>query len=196
MKAIEVIVTDKNGKVVYRTGYNLDLYEEYLRRKREIPDLGTRWGVRIFEALFAPAGLDGTTTFTATDTSGTVRTQNIKAYMSDYASFYNTNVCANRLWIYYGSGRTPPTPGDYKAEAKLAEGLAIATGNDLQGTLTISASFTMTSDTTIYEIGMEWEGCVAGYSACGRFLLDRTVFPDGITVQAGQTLTIIYRFVL
>jgi hypothetical protein len=173
------------------------LFWEYVKRIRDNPDRGTRWGVRLLEAIFAPAGVGGTTTFTAVDTGGASRTQNIKTSMgTGYFDFFNTYACANRLWVGYGTDPTPPSPTDYKLGNKIAEGLAGVTGDDLQGTVTISASFTMTADTTIYEIGMEWEGCVSSYNVCGRFLIDRTVFSGGLTVLAGQTLTVIYRFVL
>jgi len=194
---VELIVTDRDGRVVKRVAVNEDLFWEYVERIRANPDRGTRWGVRILEAIFAPAGVTGTTTFTAIDTDGTSRSQNIKVNMGgSYYSFFNTYMCPNRLWIGYGTNATPPSPSDYKLGNKVAEGLAGVTGDDLQGTVTISASFTMTADTTIYEIGMEWEGCVSSVNICGRFLIDRTVFPDGLTVKAGQTLTVIYRFVL
>ena len=193
MKAVEVVVTDKDGKVVYRTGYNLDLYEEYL--KRNTNDLTTVWIIRFFGALFTPVTSGGATSFSFTDTTGTARTQNIKRDLSTFSSFFNTPPCSNRLWITYGTGRTSPSRSDYKLENKLGEGLAGIAADETTGIITISASFTMTSNITIYEVGLEWEGCVSGYSTCGRFLVDRTVFPDGITVQAGQTLTVIYRFI-
>jgi hypothetical protein len=194
---VEVIVTDRDGRVAKRVAVNEDLFWEYVKRIRDNPDRGTRWGVRLLEAIFAPAGVAGTTTFTAVDTGGTSRTQNIKTNMGTaYSSFFNMNTCPNRLWIGYGTNSTPPSPDDYKLGNKIAEGLAGVTGDDLQGTVTISASFTMTADTTIYEVGLEWEGCVSSYNVCGRFLIDRTVFPDGLLVKAGQTLTVIYRFVL
>jgi hypothetical protein len=197
---IEVVVTDRDGRVVKRVAVNEDLFWEYVKRIMANPDRGTRWGVRLLEAIFAPAGIGGTTTFTAVDIGGTSRTQNIK-YHYIFAperafTFFHTFYCPNRLWISYGTDPTPPSPTDYKLGSKIAEGLAIATGDDRQGTVTISASFTMTADTTIYEIGLEWEGTVASHNVCGRFLIDRTVFPDGLTVKAGQTLTVIYRFVL
>jgi hypothetical protein len=193
---VEVVVTDSDGRVVERVAVNEDLFWEYVKRIMASLDMGTRWGVRLLEAIFAPAGAGGTTTFTATDTGGTVRTQNIKLSMGGRASFFETSTCPNRLWVGYGTDPTPPSPSDYKLGNKVAEGLAGVTGDDLQGTVTISASFTMTTDTTIYEIGLEWEGTVSGISTCGRFLIDRTVFPGGLTVKAGQTLTVIYRFVL
>ena len=70
------------------------------------------------------------------------------------------------------------------------------TADEVQGTLTISASFTMNVDTIIYEVGLEWEGTVSGGDVCNRVLLDRTVFPNGIAVSANQTITIVYRFLL
>ena len=70
------------------------------------------------------------------------------------------------------------------------------TADETAGIITLSVSFTVTTSITVYEVGLEWEGTVSSYNVCGRFLVDRTVFPEGITVQAGQTLTIIYRFVL
>jgi hypothetical protein len=76
----------------------------------------------------------------------------------------------------------------------LAEGLASVSPDEYQGTLTISASFTMNANTIIYEVGLEWEGTISACMVCGRVLLDRTAFPNGITVLAGQTITIIYRF--
>jgi hypothetical protein len=193
---VEVIVKDPDGRIVKRVAVNEDLFWEYVRRIRANPDRGTRWGVRLLEAIFAPAGVGGTATFTVTDTDGASRTQHAKSPTSYWFGFFNTNYCANRLWIGYGTYATPPSPSDYKLGNKIAEGLASSTGDDLQGTVTISASFTMTADTTIYEIGLEWEGTVSGCWVCGRILIDRTVFPDGLVVKAGQTLTVIYRFVL
>jgi len=194
VRAVEVVVTDKDGKVVYRTGYNLDLYEEYLKRKTN--DLTTLWGIRAFGATLAPTGVSGSTLFSFTDTTGTARTQNIKVNAGSAYIFLNTNYCNNRLWIGYGSSSTPPSRSDYKLGSKLGEGLAGVTADETQGTVTISASFTMTAGTTVYEVGLEWEGTVAGCTTCGRFLVDRTVFPDGIRISAGQTLTVIYRLIL
>ena len=198
MRAVEVIVTDKDGKIIYRTGHNLDLYEEYLKRKTN--DLATAWIVRFFGALFSPTAVGGTITFSFTDTGGSARTQGAKRptgidTIAD-ALFNNMQSCNNRLWISYGSSSIAPSRTDYKLGNKIGEGVAGVSADEIHGTVTISASFTFTSDTTIYEVGLEWEGTVSSYNVCGRFLVDRTVFPDGITVQAGQTLTIIYRFVL
>jgi len=194
VKTVEVIVKNENGEVVYRTGYNLDLYEEYL--KRNTNDLTTLWLRRIFIALFTPVALDISTSFSFTDTGGTARTQTLKGYFADYASFINTNYCYNRFWICYGSSSTAPSITDYKLGSKLGEGVATMTLNEPAGILTFSVSFTVTTSITVYEVGLEWEGVIYSYSTCGRFLVDRTVFPDGIPVSDGQILTIIYRILV
>ena len=194
MKAVEVVVKDKDGSVVYKTGYNLDLYEEYL--KRNTNDLTTLWLRRLFIALFTPLTTGGATSFSFTDTTGTARTQYIKRDLGTYPSFFNLPPCNNRFWIAYGSSSTAPSPTDFRLGNKLGEGVATMTIDETAGIMTFSVSFTITTDITVYEVGLEWEGCVAGVATCGRFLVDRTVFPDGITVSAGQVLTIIYRILV
>jgi hypothetical protein len=204
VKMVEVIVRDPDGKVVKRVAVNEELFNEVLRRRVEKSgnDMATSWFFRILLAVFGPAGVGGTTSATYVDTGGVSRTQDFKKPM--YAAgvtfpilfcFLNTGYCNNRLWIGYGSSRTAPTRTDYKLGSKIAEGLAGVTANEVQGTLTISASFTMSTDTVVYEVGLEWEGTVSGCSTCGRVLLDRTVFPDGISVGAGQTMAVVYRFI-
>ena len=197
MKAVEVVVKDKDGSVVYRTGYNLDLYEEYL--KRNTNDLPTLWTVRFFTALLTPVTRGHYSSFSFTDTGGTARIQDVKRNTgSDTTSdlhFFNTYVCSNRLWISYGSSSAPPSRTDYKLGSKLGEGVTTITVDETAGIITLSVSFTITTDITVYEVGLEWEGCVSSFNVCGKFLVDRTVFPEGIPVRAGQTLTVIYRFI-
>ena len=203
VKMVEVIVRDRDGRVVNRVAVNEDLFNEVLKRTAEKNnnDMATAWFLRILRALFEPASTGGVTRASYTDTGGTARGQNFKTVMYPYynsspnlPNFFNLGYCANRLWIGYGNSSTAPTRTDYKLGNKLSEGVANVTADETQGSLTISASFSMTTDTTIYEVGMEWEGCVSSYNVCGRVLLDRTVFPNGITVLAGQTITIVYRF--
>ena len=198
MKAVEVVVKDKDGSVVYRTGYNLDLYEEYL--KRNTNDLTTLWLRRLFIALFTPVITGQVASFSFTDTAGTARTQGIKRPTGIDATadafFINTQVCNNRFWISYGSSSTAPSPTDFRLGSKLGEGVATMTLDETTGIMTFSVSFTITTSITVYEVGLEWEGCVSSYNVCGRFLVDRTIFPDGIPVSAGQVLTIIYRILV
>jgi hypothetical protein len=201
---VEVIVTDKDGKVVERVAVNEDLFNYVVEKSRENNlDMGTIWFLRILRGIFWPTLVGSANSETYTDTSGTSRTQNFKNAMytsgatSPYLSnFFNTGYCPNRLWISYGNSSTPPTRTDYKLGNKLGEGITTITLDEPGGILTLSVSFTFSTDTTIYEVGLEWEACVASYNTCGRVLLDRTVFPNGITVLAGQTISIVYRFFL
>ena len=195
VKMVEVIVRDPDGRVVKRVAVNEDLFNYVLEKSKENNlDMATVWFLRLMRGIFGATTVGGSWTETFTDTSGTGRTQYIKVTASTYALFFNTNLCNNRLWIGYGNNSIPPTRTDYKLGSKLGEGLAGITIDETQGILTISASFTMGADTVIYEVGLEWEACVSSYYICGRVLLDRTVFPNGIAVSAGQTITIVYRF--
>jgi hypothetical protein len=192
---VEVIVTDRDGKVVNRVAVNEDLFNYVLEKTRENPlDLATAWFIRILRGIFGPVNVGGSWSETFIDAGGTSRTQVIKGNVSTYVIFYNTGYCNSRLWISYGSSSTPPTRTDYKLGSKIADGIAGVTADETQATLTISGSFTMSTDTVIYEVGLEWEACISGYNTCGRVLLDRTVFPNGITVLAGQAITVVYRF--
>jgi hypothetical protein len=192
---VEVIVTDRSGKIIKRVAVNEDLFNYVLERSRYSMDLTTAWFLRILRALFAATGAGGNLSASFTDLYGTSRSQNIKGNMGTINYYLlNTYSCNNMLWISYGNSSTAPTRTDYKLGNKLGEGVTGVTVDETQATLTISASFTMSADTTIYEVGLEWEACVATYPTCGRLLLDRTVFPNGITVSAGQTLTVVYRF--
>jgi len=195
-KMVEVVVTDRDGRIIKRVAVNEDAFNYVLEKTRESFDMATAWFLRIMRAIFSPATIGSNLNETFTDTSGVSRMQGFKTNMgSSTNNFFNTSSCNNRLWIGYGSSDTPPTRTDYKLNNKLGEGIAGITADETQGTLTISASFTMSEDTTIYEVGLEWEGCVYGIGTCGRVLLDRTVFPNGITVLNGQTITIVYRFI-
>jgi hypothetical protein len=193
---VEVIVTDRDGRVLNRVTVNEDLFNHVLERVKENPlDLATVWFLRIMRGIFGPTTAKSSWSESFTDTSGASRTQSFKNDVGSINIFFGTNACNNRLWIGYGSDSTTPTRTDFKLKSKLNEGLAGISIDENQGTLTISASFTLTTNTTIYEVGLEWEGVVASYNTCGRILLDRTVFPNGITVSADQTITIVYRFI-
>ena len=195
VKMVEVVVTDIDGRVVNRVAVNEDLFNYVMEKARERPlDLTTVWFLRIVRGIFGATPVGGGWRETYTDTGGTSRTQYIKCNAGTSIIFFNTNSCNNRLWIGYGNSSTAPTRTDYKLGNKLGEGVTSVTMDEAYGILTISASFTMGADTTIYEVGLEWEAAVAGYDTCGRVLLDRTVFPDGILVKANQTITIVYRF--
>jgi hypothetical protein len=186
-------VKDPDGRIVKRITINEDQFKIVQRLSRESEnDLLTLWIYRILRGILAPvvAGTYNTETFT--DSTGTARTQRFKSNVSTNVLFFNTNVCNNRLWISYGNNSTAPTRTDYKLGNKLGEAVASMSYDESARTLTFTAGFTLSANTTIYEVGLEWETCVESYGTCGRVLLDRTVFPDGITVLAGQTFTVTY----
>jgi hypothetical protein len=188
-----VEVRDQDGKVVRKVTANEEAFKVATKLARESEnDLLTLWIYRILRGLLTPAIAGQSISETFTDTTGTSRTQFIKANYSSVSGFTNTYVCANRLWISYGSSSVSPTRTDYKLGNKLGDAPATMVYDESARTLTFTAGWTLTSDTTIYEVGLEWEACVYSYNTCGRVLVDRTVFPNGITVLAGQTLTITY----
>jgi len=195
VKMIELIVRDRNGNVVNRVAVNEELFKEYTEKlKNTEPDLFTRWAIRLFTGLFTPTSTDGYVIVNTVDTGGTARSTVVKAVQSNYPGFLNTELCSNRHWIGVGTSSVAPTRDDYRLGAKLIEGIAGVTGDETTGIVTVSASFSFTAETTIYEVGLEWECTTTSYSTCGRILLDRTVFPAGITIPAGGTLSIAYRF--
>jgi hypothetical protein len=204
VKMVELLVTDAEGRVLNRVAVNEELFNEVLRRVGEGKgsDMATAWFLAVLQAILGPTTAGGTTSASYTDTSGAARTQNFKNVLYGYyttsptaVNFFNTGTCNNRLWIGYGTSSTPPTRSDYKLGNKLGEGITSISVDESQGVLTISASFTFTTSTVVYEVGLEWEGTVASNATCGRVLLDRTVIPNGIPVAAGQTLTVVYRFI-
>jgi hypothetical protein len=193
---VEAIVRDPDGRVVKRVAVNEDLFNYVLEGVKENPlDLATAWFLRIMRGIFGSVTSGGGWSESFTDTAGLGRSQAIKGNLGGKYIFWETSNCNNRFWISYGNSSVAPTRTDYRLGGKLGEGLAGITLDEGEGVLTISAGFTFGVDTTIYEVGLEWEAPVTGYATCGRVLLDRTVFPDGIFVGAGQTVTFVYRFI-
>jgi hypothetical protein len=190
-----VEVRDPDGTLVKRITANEEAFKVATKLARESgDDLLTLWIYRILRGLLIPAVAGQAISETFTDTTGTSRTQNIKLNVGAYATFFNTYACANRLWISYGNSNVPPTRTDYKLGNKLGEAVASMSYDESARTMTFTAGWTLTADTVIYEVGLEWEACVYSNDTCRRVLVDRTVFPDGITVLAGQTVTITYVF--
>jgi hypothetical protein len=188
-----VEVRDQDGRVVKRVTANEELFKVATKLARESEnDLLTLWIYRILRGMLTPLMTTQGASETFTDTGGTSRTQPIKGNIGTYALLFNTAGCNNRLWISYGNNNTPPTRTDYKLGNKLGDAPATMTYDESARIMTFTAGWTLTADTTIYEVGLEWEACVYSYNTCGRVLVDRTVFSDGILVRANQTLTITY----
>jgi len=189
VKSILVEIYDRDGNLLTRIETNRDLFEEYTKRRNS----WTRWAVNFLQALLANLGKEGASSFPFVDVNGTSRNQKVKADFATNFSFFNTDTCPNRLFISVGSSNTPVSATDYKLGAKIAESLVSVSVYELIDTLVLSASFSFTTETTICEVGLEWEGCVDGYSTCGRFLFDRTVLSPCYTVPAGGSVIVAYR---
>jgi hypothetical protein len=199
MKAVILEVRNPDGTLAKRVAVNEDLLKEYLERRKkhygDEQDLTTLWFFRILAALFATTQKSNTSMFSFTDETGTSRSQYVKCSFNIYL-FFDTYNIPNYMVIAIGTDTTSPTRTDYKLGNKINEAVATVTVDETGFTITLSAAFTFASDTVIYEVGLLWHGCVAANNVQGRFLVDRTVFSNGISVAAGQTLSIAYVFSL
>jgi hypothetical protein len=190
---VVVEVRDPDGTLVRRVTANEEQFALAVKLAREVADdLLTLWIFRIIRGLLAPVDTLKSWAETFTDTTGTARTQYTKVSMGAIAVFNNTIYCANRPWISYGSSSAAPTRTDFRLGSKLGEAVASISINEGARMITLTIGWTLAANTVVYEVGLEWEMCVAGCATCGRVLIDRTVFPDGITVRAGQTMTVTY----
>jgi len=202
MLSLEVLVLD-GGRVVRRVAVNEDLREEYLRRRAGgNGDMITLWFFRVVAAIFesVPAGVNGSPV-SLKDIRGDDRSVIVKTSEEVYdpfsASIWNTTGDRhNRFWISVGRDGTPPSPTDYSLRNKIAETIATWNPNESARTILLTGGFVFAEDTTIYEVGLEWECNIARAPHPRKFLVDRTVFPNGIPVQAGQTLSVVYRITL
>jgi len=198
MLSLELIILD-GDRVVRRIAVNEDLREEYVRRRAEgNGDMVTLWFFRVVAAIFEPvvAGVQGTP-FSFVDITGTSRSIRAKYSATSGDVIWNTYGSAhNRFWISVGTSSVSPSPSDFRLGSKVAEVLATRHVDESARTITLSGAIMFTNDTTIYEVGLEWECNVAGVSTPGRVLVDRTVFPDGIPVPAERTLAVVYRITL
>jgi hypothetical protein len=194
---VELLVKDNDGRIVNRVAVNEKMFNRYIKKmnSKESMDYSTRWFIRLIYKIFEPVSSSGSNYVTWTDITGTSRTAFIKAKISA-DELWTTYSCNFRMWISVGTSSTAPTRDDFKLGNKIAEGIASISVDETNGIITLSASFSFTSDTTIYEVGLDLEAAIGGQSVCGRVLFDRTVISNGIIVPAGQTLSVVYKFTL
>jgi hypothetical protein len=192
---IEIIVRDKDGRVIERREINRDLFEEYLKREAESRDYATRWFLRLLFYLFKCTTVKGNESAPVTDTTGTARSIFMKKDVGATGLFNNTYYADVGFYIAVGTGTAPPTRDDFRLASKIAEGVASVSVTEDDGVITLTAGFTWTTGQTISEIGLEW---LVNWSTTSPFnvrvLCDRTVLSPPITVPAGATLTVVYRF--
>jgi hypothetical protein len=191
---IELIVTDKNGRVIERRAINKDLFEEYLRREKANGDYSTRWFIRMLYSLLKFTSAGSSESAAVTDINGSAVSINMKLSTSPVI-FNNTYGGSVGFYISVGTGTTPPTRSDYKLGNKIAEAYTAASADESTGIITLTAGFTWGTDQTITEIGLDWSVAYTSISPYNcRVLCDRTVLDTPITVPAGATLTVVYRF--
>jgi hypothetical protein len=198
MLSLEILVLD-GDKIIRRITVNEDLREEYIKRRADgNGDMVTLWFFRVIAAIFepVPAGVHGTP-FPFIDVAGTSRSIRAKTpagtSVPAHELIWSTSGAAhNRFWIAVGTGDTPPTPSDFRLGGKIAEVIATRHVDEAVRTITLSGAITFATDIVVREVGLEWECNVAGATTPGRILIDRTVFPEGIPVQAGRTLSVVY----
>jgi hypothetical protein len=170
-----------------------ELFEEYLRKKRELlkNDLGTDWFGRMMAAIFKNDGAGTSPTFTVVDVTNT--SHSVLAKSNPAALFFNTTYgydCG--AYIGVGTGTAAPTKTDIKLASEVARNPASATYTDGGDSFVVSATFSLTSDTDIWEIGLYWKMGYTGYI----WLLDRTVLSSPVRFPANTPMTVAYKFAI
>lgn len=170
-----------------------ELFEEYLRKKQELcpNDLGTDWFGRMMAALFKNDGRYAATSFTFVDVTGTSRSRYVKFYSSN-GVFNETNLYDCGAYIGIGTGTTTPTKQDYKLANEIARAAAGATYADGNTSFSVSATFSLSTDTQITEVGLYWKEGTSGYI----WLLDRTLLSSPVTFPANTPMVVNYVFAI
>jgi hypothetical protein len=170
-----------------------ELFEEYLRKKQELcpNDLGTDWFGRMMAALFKNDGKGATTSFTFVDVTGTSRSRYTK-YHSGAGMINETSNYDCGSYIGIGTGTTTPTKQDYRLANEVARTAAGATYADGGTSFSVSATFSLSNDTQITEVGLYWKDGASGYI----WLLDRTLLSPPVTFPANTPMVVVYNFAI
>ena len=170
-----------------------ELFEEFLRKKQELlkNDLGTDWFGRMMATLFKNDGKGVAPSFGFIDITGTSRGLSTK-YGVSVNLFNNTGNTDCGCYIGIGTGTTPPKKQDYKLESEVARVAASAMYVDGGSVFSVSATFTLISDTQITEVGLFWKDGYYGYI----FLLDRTLLDSPVMFPANTPMTVSYIFAI
>jgi hypothetical protein len=170
-----------------------ELFEEYLRKKKELypNDLGTNWFGRMMAALFKNDPRGAAPAFTVTDVTGASRSPLAKR-STGYPLFNDTANHDCGSYIGVGTGTTPPTKTDIRLASEVARNPASATYTDGGDSFVVSATFSLTSDTDIWEVGLYWREGYSGYI----WLLDRTVLSSSVRFPANTPMVVAYKFMV
>lgn len=175
------LVDKKTGKVVKE----IEIDKRY--------DLGTNNLGRFLKSLFTEVDEDAKLEADYVNTSGatvTVRT----AYSTEYTFVYTGYGKLFRK-IKVGDSSVAASRDQYNLQGTiLGESPVIASYSDGSDHVDITGAFSWDTDQTIYEIGLFFGMSCFDTASVEEIMFDRTVYPDGISVPAGQVLYITYRF--
>jgi len=193
MKVVEIVIYDKDGREINRVVSHRYKIE---KGDADASDLSTTNFIRFIASMFTNVTVGTNYDMSIKTIGGTTVASRFKGNSSTYNTFNNTAYCNQYVYISVGTGSDPPSRDDYALKAKLAEALTTITMNEQIGEVILTSTFVFGNDTTIYEVGLEiiWSAPTA--SSCNRFLLDRTVFTEGIQVPANTAVAISYRFII
>jgi len=169
-----------------------DLFWKYIKEREERYryDLGTDWFGRMMASLFNNNAKGSTATATVIDVTGTNRTINITIGSTGINVFNDTNNYDAGAYIGIGTGTNTPSKQDYKLGNEVSRQSAQAKYTDGSSYFTVSANFTLTSDTQITEVGLYWKEGYSGYI----WLLDHTLLTSPVTFPANTPMAVIYTF--
>lgn len=119
----------------------------------------------------------------------------LEAYIGDMTT------ASNYEPVRFGSGSTPATVDDYKLESVHTNGLTVVSQTAINQSLknnviTRQYSYilknTKSTDVVVGEIGLFYNGYYGSSSSRSKFMLDRTVLDEPITIAPGGTGTVVY----
>ena len=188
-KKIEIWQLEPKPRKV--AGVGEDLFEEYLEKKKKLcpNDLGTNWFGRMMATIFKSSKV--AFQFAVVDVGGMSRNiyERHSIGATIFNSIYNYDCGA---YIGVGTGTASPTKTDYKLANEVSRQPAITSFTDGADTFAVIATFTLASDTNIYEIGLFWK---EGYGG-NTWLLDRTVLSSPVMFPANTAMIVAYVFAI
>jgi len=169
-----------------------DLFWKYLKEREERYkyDLGTDWFGRMMATFFNYVVSGVTDNFSFVDVTGTSRTKNVKTSLSTSDILVNTNSSDVGAFIGVGTGTNPPSKQDYKLTNEVARQSAQGRYTDGGSFFSVLATFNLTSDTQITEVGLYYK---TGYTSY-YVLLDHTLLSSPVLFPASTPMVVSYNF--
>lgn len=122
-------------------------------------------------------------------------------YLDAYIGSYTSTGGNYYPPVRFGSGTTPATVDDYKLESAYVSGLTIISTTSIKQSLkdnviTREYSYilknTTSTDKVIGEIGLFYQSYYGSTSTSAKFLVERTVLDEPVTIAPGGTGTVVY----